>query len=251
MSGEFKKIKSLSENSKIGEQNLTLNFFTDNDESFEIQFIMQSRMKFGQVSSAYSRAASLFSNLFLEQEELFVVWRGFPVEEATWQHEDTLINCRGYQRAIKQFRDEQKERKGASSNRILNIDLNDFLFTAAHQLYLKQKKANELVVDDNKDLGDGFDRGLTVEKILGASNCDGNVVFCVKWAGTDEADNVLHSRLKKHAPQQLAEFLSSRVVLERSDWSKKSPKRGAKKWGDLEEKLGCKEEKTWKSIEIY
>lgn len=51
----------------------------------------------------------------------------------------------------------------------------------AHQLYLKQMKAGELVEDKNKELPSGFDLGYEVEKILGGTEQDGEELYYVKW----------------------------------------------------------------------
>lgn len=94
---------------------------------------------------------------------------------------------------------------------------------------MKQRKANELVVDREKRLPDGFDRGLKVEKILGANQCEGGgMIYLVKWAGTDEADNVRGKLLKQHCPEKLVEYLNGSLVLKRAGGAVADKKEGEK-----------------------
>lgn len=86
-------------------------------------------------------------------------------------------------------------------------------FPAAYKLYEKQKKENKLVFDKSKKFKDGFDRGLVAEKIFGANESHGELIYCIKWAGTDEADNVPASRANKYCPQLVIEYMAKHLKI--------------------------------------
>lgn len=149
---------------------------TETAEEYVVEKIIDSRMKNGV-------------------KEYFLKWIGYDDKDNTWEPESnldcpSLIKAFEADRAAKEA-EKNKKRKSASTP---TIDMKTG----------KKGKA------DDKKLH-GFDRGLEPEKIIGATDSSGPLMFLMKWVGTDEADLVPAKQANIKCPQVVIKFYEERL----------------------------------------
>ncbi|XP_018329111.1 chromobox protein homolog 1 [Agrilus planipennis] len=128
--------------------------------------------------------------------EYYLRWVGFEDKDNTWEPKENL-NCPGL---IKEFeaerarqeKEKNRKRKGSSTP------------TPTSGSKIPKKK-------EEKKLH-GFDRGLEPEKIIGATDSSGQLMFLMKWAGTDEADLVPAKQANVKCPQIVIKFYEERLT---------------------------------------
>merc|ERR1712037_740934 len=123
--------------------------------------------------------------------EYLLKWRGFGDEDNTWEPRDNL-DCADL---IDEFERVRKE-KGRGGRPGDNKRKAGALDTSTTK---KPKK-----IGDERPRG--FDRRLDPERIVGATDSSGELMFLIKWKGSDEADLVPAKEANTRIPQTVIKF---------------------------------------------
>merc|ERR1712098_761965 len=111
------------------------------------------------------------------KKEYLIKWKGYDNEEDnTWEPLENL-DCEDKITDFEAKKKEEAKAAGKGEKRKSEVSKKD---------EPKDKKKKDK--DDNKPRG--FARGLTAERIIGATNDPGELFFLIKWKGSDEADLV-------------------------------------------------------------
>uniref|UniRef100_A0A3Q2GIB2 Chromobox homolog 1b (HP1 beta homolog Drosophila) n=1 Tax=Cyprinodon variegatus TaxID=28743 RepID=A0A3Q2GIB2_CYPVA len=123
--------------------------------------------------------------------EYLLKWKGFSNEDNTWEPEENL-DCPDL---IAEYLQKQK---------------------SAHEG--KRKAAGDSEGDESKskkkkdDKLRGFARGLEPERIIGATDSTGELMFLMKWKHSDEADLVPAKEANVKCPQVVISFYEERLT---------------------------------------
>ncbi|XP_061471098.1 chromobox protein homolog 5 [Rhineura floridana] len=138
------------------------------------------------------------------QVEYLLKWKGFSEEHNTWEPEKNL-DC---PELISEFMKKYKKMKeGENKPREKSESAKRKSSLANNTEDIKAKKKRE-----STDIARGFERGLEPEKIIGATDSCGDLMFLMKWKDTDEADLVLAKEANVKCPQIVIAFYEERLT---------------------------------------
>ncbi|XP_046887885.1 chromobox protein homolog 1b isoform X2 [Hypomesus transpacificus] len=123
-------------------------------------------------------------------------WKGFSDDDNTWEPEDNL-DCPDL---IAEFLQSQKSAQESSGKRKAAESSAD-----GEEGRPKKKK------EDPEKLR-GFARGLDPERIIGATDSTGELMFLMKWKNSDEADLVPAKEANMKCPQVVIAFYEERLT---------------------------------------
>ncbi|XP_050300285.1 chromobox protein homolog 1-like [Anthonomus grandis grandis] len=129
-------------------------------------------------------------------KEYFLKWIGYDDKDNTWEPEENL-DCPGLIAAFEA--DRAKKKESESKKRKLSTGAQE-----KENKIMKPKK-----IEEKKCLG--FDRGLEPDTIIGATDSPGQLMFLMKWHGTDEADLVPAKQANLKCPQIVIKFYEGRL----------------------------------------
>uniref|UniRef100_A0A3P8VHA9 Chromobox homolog 5 (HP1 alpha homolog, Drosophila) n=1 Tax=Cynoglossus semilaevis TaxID=244447 RepID=A0A3P8VHA9_CYNSE len=127
--------------------------------------------------------------------EFFLKWKGYSDKHNTWEPEKNL-DC---PELISEFMKTYKKNLGSSKKKSSDDD--------EEEGGSKSKKKKEDIL-----VARGFERGLEPEKIIGATDSCGDLMFLMKWKDSDEADLVLAKEANHKCPQIVIAFYEERLT---------------------------------------
>ncbi|KAG8446852.1 hypothetical protein GDO86_014350 [Hymenochirus boettgeri] len=130
--------------------------------------------------------------------EYLLKWKGFSDEDNTWEPEENL-DCPDL---IAEFLQSQKNAyESDGSKRKADSDTE----VAGEESKPKKKK-------EEAEKPRGFARGLEPERIIGATDSSGELMFLMKWKSSDEADLVPAKEANVKCPQVVISFYEERLT---------------------------------------
>jgi len=181
----------------------------EQEEEYVVEKILQKRIVKGKV-------------------EYFLKWKGYGEEDNTWEPEENL----GCPELIAEFErqlEEKEKKKKAAEKEALTKKRKPGPASARVDDY-SEKKENKRERESTGDASSskkaktkessgparaevtGFDRGLNPEKIIGATDSSGELMFLMKWKDTDEADLVPSRQANVKCPQIVIAFYEERLT---------------------------------------
>ncbi|XP_062894875.1 chromobox protein homolog 5-like [Mobula hypostoma] len=156
---------------------------SDDEEEYVVERVLDRRVVRGRV-------------------EFLLKWKGFSEADNTWEPEKNL-DCPELIGEFLKTYSKGKENGAGSQDR--PDKRKSAIINGIEELRTKKRKENE-------DCVRGFDRGLEPEKIIGATDSCGELMFLMKWKDSDEADLVLAKEANVKCPQIVIAFYEERLT---------------------------------------
>ncbi|CAH0404581.1 unnamed protein product [Chilo suppressalis] len=144
-------------------------------------------------------------------------WKGYKEEESTWEPEENL-DCEELIRTFEENRKEKEKEKAKkpeerSKKRVRESSEDTSTSRKGRGTSVSSveepRESKRSKEDKSKS---GFDKGLKAEKIIGASDATGELMFLIKWADSDEAELVPAKVANVKCPQQVIAFYEERLT---------------------------------------
>lgn len=149
--------------------------------------------------------------------EYLLKWKGFDERDNTWEPEenldcpDLIADYETRASAAKKNKRKtdidvmmNKKKKSEVSNIPSNLTPTSNGNSHTSEFSFK--------ANDENNTERGFDRGLEPDRIIGATDSSGELMFLMKWKNSDEADLVFAKTANKRCPQIVISFYEERLT---------------------------------------
>ncbi|KAM9296458.1 chromobox protein homolog 1 [Gastrophryne carolinensis] len=133
--------------------------------------------------------------------EYLLKWKGFSDEDNTWEPEENL-DCPDLIAEFLQSQKSAHETEKSDGKRKADSDTE---VVVGEESRPKKKK-------EEAEKPRGFARGLDPERIIGATDSSGELMFLMKWKNSDEADLVPAKEANVKCPQVVISFYEERLT---------------------------------------
>jgi len=147
--------------------------------------------------------------------EYLLKWKGYSDEDNTWEPAENL-DCDDL---IETFEKEHKKKEAEKKVKEKETDNKRKKQQNGEETMVKKKKSADV-----KEGPRGFERGLEPEKIIGATDSSGELMFLMKWKGSDEADLVAARIANGKCPQIVIQFYEERLTWHTSNQDEEEKK---------------------------
>jgi len=195
------KTKSDDESEKVAEP------MEEEEEEYVVERIIDKRTRGGRI-------------------EYYLKWKGYNEEDNTWEPVENL-DCPDL---IAEF-EEQRKKKKQENKQKESVD-KDKEKKKKSSVGIESEKKKKRSEDESKPRG--FDRGLEPEKIIGATDASGELMFLIKWKDSEEADLVPAKLANVKCPQVVIKFYEERLTWHSSAGDENGDKEKAD-WGSGEQ----------------
>lgn len=166
----------------------------DQQEEYSVEKVLQKRTRNGKV-------------------EYYLKWKGYTEQDNTWEPEENL-DC---PELIAAFEENIKKRECEYKwnwNPMQLVETFNVVLAASNEAKKRKPEGAEPKTSAKKksDRKEGFDRGLVPERIIGATDTSGELMFLMKWKDTDEADLVPAKQANTKCPQIVIQFYEERLT---------------------------------------
>ncbi|KAM6977088.1 chromobox protein homolog 5 isoform 1-T2 [Aplochiton taeniatus] len=149
--------------------------------------------------------------------EFFLKWKGYSEKHNTWEPEKNL----GCPELIAEFMKTYKKSSSGSSTPTAAKQSTGSSGRSKDDSSTPKKRNSDdeeggskakKKKDEDVLVARGFERGLEPEKIIGATDSCGDLMFLMKWKDSDEADLVLAKEANHKCPQIVIAFYEERLT---------------------------------------